>query len=393
MSRPTIRSRHPGLPLPSDAEAHGSAEHTATTRQLLCLSTYPEADASIRERFLAYSDALREAGWSIRFESIFSTSLFRMKNQPGRVAAASKAIRLASGLARRVWVLARAREYDAIWIHREAFPFFTPRAETWLSRVAHGRLVLDFDDALYADPPSGRDWRSPLRSPKRYRGALACVDKVLAGSPELVSWAERNGVKAQLVPTCVDTERLRPRPGERRDVVTIGWIGSWSTVESLASITHAMRRVADAGGVRFLFIGAANLAALGPVIPCMEWRLWDSDREPEDLAEFDIGIMPMPDTEWNRGKCAYKTIQYMAVGIPFAASPVGMNEEVALRSGGGILCRTEDEWVTTLVRLVRNRELRERLGAAGRAYAVEQYDRRRFAPRVVAALSSDDAQP
>lgn len=362
-------------------------------RELLCLSTYPREDASVRQRFLAYSGILRETGWHVRFESIFSGRLFELKNRHGPAANIEKALRLLWGLARRAWVLVvTLRRYDAIWIHREAFPFLTPRVEVWLSRHARGRLILDFDDALYASPPSGRDWRSILRSPRGFEVVASCADKVLAGSPELVRWAARRDVEAELVPTCADIGRPRPRIREARGTVTFGWIGSWSTSAYLWSVAGAVRRVSELEGVRFLFVGAANLAALHAPMPDAEWRLWTLDREQEDLAEFDVGIMPVPDTEWNRGKCAFKLIQYMSVGIPFVASPVGMNEEIATRSGAGILCQTEDEWVAALTKLARDRALRERLGLAGRAYAVEHYDKAKYASRILAALSANDTE-
>ncbi|MGD0247565.1 MAG: glycosyltransferase, partial [Candidatus Limnocylindrales bacterium] len=306
-----------------------------------------------------------------------------MKNRSGLSASLQKSILLAAGLVRRLLVLSSCRRYDAIWIHREAFPFFTPLPERFLRQFARGRLVLDFDDALYARPLSGRDWRSWGRNPRGFAQAIRYADTVIAGSPVLVDWAAGHGVNASFVPTCVDTRVVRPRQRPRRGEVTIGWIGTWSTAQYLPSISDALARVAATHSVRLLFVGAANLHSLVASIPGAEIRTWTEDRELHDLSEFDVGIMPVPDTEWNRGKCAYKLIQYMAAGIPFVASPVGMNRDVAESSHAGLLCAAQDEWVDALTRLVCNQELRERLGAAGRAYALRHYDRRLYASSVM----------
>lgn len=352
----------------------------------MALSTYPPADASVRQRFLAYVPALQRAGWDVQFETILSAELFRRKNHSGRLRGVDKAARLAVGLARRLIVLGTARRFDAVWIHREAFPFFTPWAERAVSRLVRGPVVLDFDDAIYEAPPSGRDWRSRLRRTDRFHEAVAAADRVLVGSPELRRWALRHGIEAELIPTCVDTRILQPVASPTGRPITIGWMGSWSTAGYLDEVAGVLRALAARPGVAVQLVGSANLATIQAGIPGARWEPWSADREAEQLAAFDIGIMPVPDTPWNRGKCAYKLIQYMAVGIPFVASPVGMNVSVAEGSGAGLLCETEDQWREALNRLVDDPNLRHTLGVAGRAYAVQHYDQSGYEPRILAAL-------
>jgi glycosyltransferase involved in cell wall biosynthesis len=177
----------------------------------------------------------------------------------------------------------------------------------------------------------------------------------------------------------VDTNAIEPRVLSARSQVTIGWIGSWSTTESLLSIAGTLRKAAEAFGVRLLFVGSFDLDRVRTAIPEAEWRTWRADRERDDLAEFDIGIMPLADTPWNRGKGAFKVIQYMAAGIPFVASPVGMNVSVARDSGAGLLCADEAAWIEALGRLALDPDLRSELGAAGRRHACMTYDHRLYA--------------
>jgi glycosyltransferase involved in cell wall biosynthesis len=358
------------------------------TRRLLCLSTYPAADASVRQRFLAYTPAIEDAGWDIHFHSIMSERMFAIKNRTGALARIEQSGRMLAGLAGRICVLARCGHYDTIWLHREAFPILTPLAEAWVQHRCPGRVVLDFDDALHAAPPAGRDWRSPLRRPDAFADVVSkYANRVLAGSPLLADWAMRQGAAVEQIPTCVDTEIIRPAERSNALPVTIGWVGSWTTTKCLELVTETLRAIDGMPGVRFLFVGSPNLETVTRFLSHAEWRRWTQKTESCDLSEFDIGIMPLPDSEWNRGKCAYKLIQYAALGIPFVASPVGMNRDI-LRSadGAGIACETIQEWTRVLKQLVSDRDRRAQMGAAGRAYALEHFDWRLYAARVVDTL-------
>jgi glycosyltransferase involved in cell wall biosynthesis len=340
----------------------------------------------VRRRILAYRQLLESNGWGVDVDSIVSTRLFEMKNEAGWAARIEKSVRLGWGLVKRAAVLLMVRRYDAVWIHREAFPFFTPWPERLVRRLARGRVVLDFDDALYEAPPGGRDWRSPLRRPEAFRGAVASADIVLAGSPVLAEWAHSAGATTRLVPTCI---AIPSQAVERTSAgaPTIGWIGSWSTTPSLIDIVPALRSVRQETGARILLIGADNLRSLAGMLPGAEWRRWSLDREDADLAEFDIGIMPLADTPWNQGKCAYKVIQYMAHGIPFVASPVGMNRTIAIDSQAGLLASARHEWLDALRNLVRDTPTRERLGTAGRDYAINHFDASAFESEILDALA------
>jgi glycosyltransferase involved in cell wall biosynthesis len=356
----------------------------ARHRSLLCLSTYPEDDASIRQRFLAYVPLLAEAGWDIRFEPIISPRLYRIKNVPGRSAVAIKAVLLVGGLLRRLAVLLLSRRYDAIWVHREAFPFFNPWPERLLRLTARGRILFDFDDALYVPSPGGNDWRHRLRDPASFRASVRCADVVTAGSPTLVDWALQEGTDAHFLPTCVDTTRY-PVRGDSAAPLTIGWVGSWSTAPYLHRVLRPLIETSETG-LRVLLVGGTNVEPIAQAIPGAVWRPWRRDREIADLSEFDIGIMPVPDSEWERGKCAYKLIQYMALGIPYVASPVGMNVYVTEESGGGLLADGDDEWAAALRGLISDPGLRVRLGRAGRAYAECHFDTSVWGPRLLALL-------
>lgn len=354
-------------------------------RRLLCLSTYPRSDASVRQRFLQYVPALEAEGWSVRFESIVGERLFRIKNRGG-LWQFPKAVLLIGGLLRRLAVLATVPSYDCVWVQREAFPFFTPFVEKLVVRLARGLMVLDFDDALHTPPVGGFDWRSPFRDRGRYGEVVALAETVLVGSEELAAYARAHNGSVRVVPTSVDTLRglAAARSGTGR--VTIGWIGSWNTAPELEILREVLPVVSAAADIEVLYAGAANARLYLPEGVPGEARPWGLDEEDAFFSSIDIGVMPLVDTPWNRGKCAFKIIQYMAAGVPFVASTVGANAAITLESQAGFLADTPEQWSSCLTRLVLDPALRLRMGSAGRIWAMAHFDFRVHVPAVVAAV-------
>ena len=187
------------------------------------------------------------------------------------------------------------------------------------------------------------------------------------------------------MPTTIDTDKYEVLPRKENEVPVIGWSGSFSTVQHLDSLAGALRRLAQKENFRVLVIGTPVYKIDGVDVEALPWR---SATEVSDLRQIDIGIMPLPDEPWSRGKCGLKALQYMALCIPTVCSPVGVNSEIIQDSVNGFLAGTEDEWVAKLTQLLNDSKLRARLGAAGRQTVETKYSAAVQAPRVYEILRS-----
>jgi glycosyltransferase involved in cell wall biosynthesis len=208
---------------------------------------------------------------------------------------------------------------------------------------------------------------------------------VVVGNEWLAEYARRHNPNVWVIPSTVDTDRYVPRAIEPSTApVVIGWSGSSTTVRHLRTISGALARVAAAAPVELRIMGGEFELPGAPVT----LRRWSSEGEVDELRRFDVGIMPVPDDLWSKGKCGMKALLYMAVGVPTVASPVGVNSAIIREGENGLLAATEEEWVDKLLTLVRDVELRRRLGAAGRATVEATYSLRAQAPRVLDLLGS-----
>jgi glycosyltransferase involved in cell wall biosynthesis len=207
---------------------------------------------------------------------------------------------------------------------------------------------------------------------------------VIAGNRTLAEHAAEQNPNVTVIPTVVDCQRFRLRSLrlDNSAPVTIGWMGSRSTVGYLSLIEPALREVARVhpGRVRFRFFGAPEYELDVPDFRSLPFSL---ERELQDLSSLDVGLMPMPDTEWTRGKCAFKAIQYMAAGVATVASPVGATADVVQHNVTGVLAKTTGEWFQALDRLISEATLRERLALAARRKVEQFYSLQVWGPRVV----------
>nr|WP_183182173.1 glycosyltransferase family 4 protein [Azospirillum sp. OGB3] len=341
------------------------------------LTRYGRLGASSRLRFLAYLPALRDAGLQVAEAPLLDDDYLRRLygGEPADRA------RIAAAYARRLAVLRGVRRHDVVWLEKEALPWlpFKAEAAAGLGRIPY---VMDIDDAWFERYAGHR--LAPVRA--LLGGKFATLARnariVLAGNPYLADWARGAGCRdVRLLPTVVEPERypLLPFPGEA-GLTTVGWIGSPSTARYLGMVGGALARLGPA--LRLRVIGASDLVLPVPA-DCVPWR---EDSETSELGRFDIGIMPLPDSPWERGKCGYKLIQYMAAGRPVVASPVGVNTILVRHGVNGFLADGEDAWADALGRLAADPDLRTRMGAAGRRLVEERYALSVTAPQLVGAL-------
>jgi len=278
-------------------------------------------------------------------------------------------------LRERVALFGGLRDADVVLLQRKLFTV----AELTLLRRTAKRLVYDVDDAvMYRDPFRGRP-KSLVRA-RRFRAVVRAADLVLAGNDYLAEKARAVAdTPMHVAPTAVDTERYVPGPPRKQSGLRIGWIGSRSTRPYLRLIDTALARVAaEVDGFTFAVMADKAPALSVPV----EFTPWSEDAEVPFLQSLDVGVMPLTDDEWSRGKCGFKLLQYMACGVPAVASRVGVN--VAMARGGGCMVVDAEEiaWAGALVGAAEN----DKQWLHSRQYVESTYSTRVIGPRIAAAL-------
>ena len=333
---------------------------------------------SQRYRIEQWEPWLRRHGVDITYAPFEDPELHQVLYQRGHMG--RKLSLVMSAFRRRLTVLGSVRDFDAIYILREAALLGPPIIEGLLKRKGIP-IVFDFDDAIfvsYRSPSNG--YLSYLKFAGKTKSICRLAAHVMVGNPYLAEYARRFNKNVTVVPTTIDTEKYLMR-SERaaNEVPVIGWTGSFSTVQHLDTLRGALQKLARRERFRLRVIGTSEYHLEGVEIETIHWR---AETEVEDLGPIDIGIMPLPDDKWSKGKCGLKALQFMAVGIPVVCSPVGVNTVIIQDGQNGLLAATEDEWIEKLSQLMRRPELRERLGKAGRATVEQTYSAAAQAPRV-----------
>jgi len=255
-----------------------------------------------------------------------------------------------------------------------------------LTRV-NARLIYDLDDAIYLPPPGVRmpgEALARMRANLLRTASLARV--VTVGNKHLADYFTGVARRIMILPTVVDTERFRPVPRSRDRVVVVGWVGNPENLGYLEALNVVFATLAAALPNRFVLrIVSRRPPRVLPAAPC-EFRAWNLQREVTELQDFDIGIMPLTDDEWTRGKCGFKAIQYMSVGATAVVSPVGANREIVRHGVNGLWAQTPDDWFGQLHRLIVDAVERQRLAEAALDTVAERYSLRSVVPSLVALL-------
>ena len=356
--------------------------------RVLGLATYPVEAAATRFRMIQFIEPLAKEGIELSvypfLDSRLHGSLYKRSHWP----------RTAAGLAlasvRRVRELWRARNADVLFVQREAMMFGPPIVEWLAINLDHCPMVLDLDDATYVSyksPTYGR-LGSTLKWFRKTNDLIRWSRLVICGNRQIAAYVEERGKRSVVIPTIVDTEHFRPSTKPRSDdVPVIGWVGTHSTYAYVKSIFPVLERLAREHRFRLRLVGTGedNITIPGIEIENVPWKL---DREIADFQSLDIGIYPIVEDNWSVGKSCFKAIQYMAVGVSFVLSPVGVCQDMAVRDQTHFVARNQDEWYTQLSRLLRDETLRRQMGASGRKYAVENYGIDIHLPKLAAALKS-----
>ncbi|TVT38273.1 glycosyltransferase family 4 protein [Hymenobacter setariae] len=341
--------------------------------RILFIVPYPPGRApSQRFRFEQYLDILAHRGYTYQLASFLDEATWAILYKPGHTVA--KVVGIVSGFVRRLALLLTLGKYDFVFIHREAAPIGPPVLEWLIAKVWCKKIIYDFDDAIWLANTSeanrlaaGLKWHQKVASICRWAYKNSC------GNSYLAAYAGQFNANTVVNPTTIDTEHLHNQvrdqgvPGR----LVIGWTGTHSTLKYLDQVVPVLAQL-EAEGLDFEFRVISNQP---PALPLrsLVFVPWRKDTEIADLLAFHVGLMPLEDDLWAKGKCAFKALQYMALGIPALVSPVGMNTEVVQNEYNGYVCATAADWEARLRQLLANPDLRQHLGKAARTTVIERY--------------------
>jgi glycosyltransferase involved in cell wall biosynthesis len=343
---------------------------------VLALASYPIEAAATRYRLAQFVGPLNEQNIRLTIHPFIDSELFARLYARGGLP--FKAGKLLQSTLARVVDLVSATRADVILVQREAIIFGPPLLEWFMARVVRRPLVLDLDDATYVpytSPTYGRVTKA-LKFFGKTDYLIRWADVVICGNSAIADYVVEKGGRAQVIPTVVDTELFKPldhRPDTEEPV--LGWIGTHSTFPYLQSIFPVLSALAQRHKFRLKIIGAGkdNVAISGISIENLPWLLY---REVADFQSLDVGLYPIDQSiyqGWASGKSGFKAIQYMAVGVPYVATPIGASGEIGEVGVTHFTATTHDEWYRALEELITKPEKRRAMGAAGRDHVTRHY--------------------
>jgi glycosyltransferase involved in cell wall biosynthesis len=359
--------------------------------RILALSPIPEEGAGCRFRIEQFRPWLEQAGFSLDVHPLFDADFFRLVYRPGHHL--RKARSLAARTRDRWRVIQQRAAYDVVWLYREAYPIGPPLLERHLARRGVP-MVYDFDDAVYLPNTSDANRAiASLKNPGKFGEILRLCRHVVAGNSHLAEVARRYNKATSVVPTSVDTRAWTPRstpPGADAPLV-IGWIGTPTTTQYLLELGPVLQELARTHTFVLRVSGSlAPVSFAGVTVENVPWRL---EKEIELFNTCDIGVYPLPDDEWTRGKCGFKAIQFMACAVPVVASPVGVNREIVEHGVSGLLAGDGREWKDALVMLLTRSDWRASIGRRGREVITARYSLSTNAPALVRVFEQVAASP
>jgi glycosyltransferase involved in cell wall biosynthesis len=346
------------------------------TMKILFLFPYPLKESpSQRFRFEQYFDKLKANGHTYYTQSFLTSGNWQLFYNKGK--AIEKVWALALGFVRRIKSIFVALPVDRVFIHREALPIGFPVMEWILAKVLRKKIIYDFDDAIWLTDKTNE---SKFEKLIRFRGKVGLICKwsykISCGNAYLASYARKFNQNVFINPTTIDLESVDKVLGSQKpqaidESIVIGWTGSHTTLKYLKTLEQTLQYIEQHyPNVSFLVI-ANHKPELQ--LKRLKFIKWCKETEVADLSKISIGVMPMPDDEWTKGKCGFKALQYMALSIPTVASPVGVNTQIIQHGKNGLLASTPEEWIDCLKKLIEDRTLRKQLGKNGRGTVEKNY--------------------
>ena len=309
-------------------------------------------------------------GIKVETHPFYSTEGYRILYTSGNTLKKVWETLLAYG--RRFRLLFNLSAYDTVLVQRSVTPLGPPIFEWLIVKVLGKQLVYDFDDAIWIPDPGSSPLVRALKWYSKVGQICRLATWVTVGNDYLYRFASLHTNRVVLIPTVVDTtgKYLPADSSPESTIVTVGWTGSHSTLPYLNMVEDALLYLQKNEKVRIKII-----ADVPPTLPEVDVNFvrWKATNEVEELNKIDVGIMPLRADSWSEGKCGFKAIQFMALGIPVVASPVGVNSTIISHGANGYLASTTEEWIGALNLLVRDAQLRKVYGQAARKKIEKQY--------------------
>lgn len=335
-----------------------------------CVPAPPGISPGQRFRFEHYLPLLDEKGVEYKVSSFYTLDDWRKLYLPGNIA--GKAWIVVKGFFKRIAHIVQMIPYGNVYVYREATPLGPPVFEWIIVKLLRKRMIFDFDDAIWIPVTAesnkivrGFKWFSKTGTICRYSSMVS------VGNNFLGEFARRYNGSVILIPTVVDTEKVHNQIRVQNEGrLTIGWTGTFSTLKYLDIILPVLQQLQEIVDFDFLVIADKD-----PGLPLKNYRFikWSREKERDDLMNMHIGVMPLYDSEIELGKCGFKAIQYMSLGIPAMVSPVGVNAEIVDDGINGFVCSNLEEWKSRMLELLRQPELRKKMGIDARNKIIAKY--------------------
>lgn len=351
------------------------------TIQLLLLTKFTGKAPGTRYRHSQYLPYLKNQGFNVTeshlINDTYLDSLYSNKSPILQI------YKIMTAYVNRLIRLLNIKQYDVLWIQFELLPFIP----FWIEHNFFKKIqyVVEYDDAVFhtydLNPNPLVKWLLREKIDKVMQNAAI----VIAGNQYIADRAIKAGAKqVEIIPTVIDLEKYSLKQNDDSGKFTIGWIGSFSTTKYLNQIIDVTTKYSGSDDVEFTAIGATEKYLLDKNI---EVKAWNSETEVEEIKKLDVGIMPLEDTPYTRGKCGFKLIQYMACGLPVIASPVGVNIEIVEHGINGFLATTNEEWLWAIETLKNDPDLRKKMGEAARKKVERQYCLQVTQPKIARLLT------
>lgn len=340
-------------------------------KRVLFLFPYPEGTAaSQRFRFEQYYPALQKAGFTIDKQAFIDDKTWAILYKPGYTF--TKIMGTLKGYLRRMGAMLRLGKYDYVFVHREAEFFGPPIFEWIITKLAGKKLIYDFDDAIWIPNTSEHNgFFSRFKFYSNTRKVSKWAYKVSCGNHYLQSFAAQYNTNALYNPTTIDTDNLHNKVKDQSGSnFVIGWTGTHSTMQYLDAMLPIFEKLEEKYHFTFNVISDREPEFK---LKSLRFTKWNKETEIADLLSFNVGLMPLVDDKWANGKCGFKALQYMSLGIPALVSPVGVNTLIVDDGLNGFICTSPDDWYNALSKLMDNRQLLIDLGANTRKKIVDHY--------------------
>ena len=341
------------------------------TKKVFILAPYPKGEApSQRFRFEQYIDELSSEELSIEIYPFLNDKTWKKLYQQGSFF--GKAFGILGSFWRRFILLFRLIKADYIFIHREASMIGPPVFEWFIAKILRKKYIFDFDDAIWL--PNYSESNAKFHRLKAYwktKWIIKWASTVTAGNDYLKNYALKYNRNVQIIPTTIDLVKVHNKKTDyNASIMNIGWTGTHTTMEYLNELVPILKDLEKQ--YAFTFTVISNIA---PEFELKSLRFvkWNKQSEIQDLAQLNIGVMPLTDNQWAEGKCGFKGLQYMALGIPAILSPVGVNKSIIQDKVNGFLCSTSEEWKKELIDLLESAELRKTIGGLGYETVLKKY--------------------